>query len=131
MTTANIATDSSNSLTCVGDATICVGDATKTNAASCSHNYVSCVTCRDVSGTVKIRVQTNSLPNHCWRTSQIQNVIEYREFDYEVNWNHNVQNVLNQPASLFTGSTATETILCDISRTQESNMPAMYNYVAN
>lgn len=35
---------------------------------SCSWERKLCVTCRDDGGTIKIRAQTNGLPNHCYRS---------------------------------------------------------------
>lgn len=75
--TGSLSTATGVEFTCTGDLSICAGDDTKTKKKTCSHNQVLCVTCADAEGEVRIRVQSNSLPNHCWRTSFINNVTAY------------------------------------------------------
>ena len=47
---------------------------------TCSWERKLCVTCRDDGGVVKIRVQTNNMPDHCMNSIQIKP----QNFDYEV-----------------------------------------------
>ena len=51
----------------------------------CEWERKLCVTCREVNGTTKIRVQTNNLPNHCIENKLADEII----LDYEVNFNNN------------------------------------------
>lgn len=55
----------SASVTCSNNYGVCAG--TESNG-SCTWNRKLCVTCRSDQGTVKIRVQTNGLPNHCYKS---------------------------------------------------------------
>jgi hypothetical protein len=76
-------------------------------------------------------MQTNSIPNHCWRTTFIKNVTLYQTFDFTVTWNANVTGILNYSATQFSSATNTDTILCDILRTDASNMPSVVSYKEN
>ena len=70
------------SVTCTNNYGQCAG--TVGRDGECTWDRKLCVTCRDDRGTIKIRVQTNGLPEFCYTsprdtpTSQI--------VDYEVNW---------------------------------------------
>ena len=128
MANGSISTDSSRQVTCTGTESICAGDDTKTNAATCVHNYVLTVTCSEVSGVTYIRVQSNSLPNHCWTSTFLQNVVQYQTFDFEVIWNMNVYGTLNYSTTDFDSQSSTENILCDLQRTASSNMLTTLNY---
>ena len=56
----------SSSVTC-SNVGVCAGSESN---GSCTWDRKLCVTCRDDGGTVKIRVQTNGLPNHCYKSPQ-------------------------------------------------------------
>jgi len=101
LTTSDISTATGTTLTCTGTASICVSDSTKTDVTACAHNHVLCVTCTEESSVVYIRVQSNSLPNHCWTTSFIENVVEYQTQDFKTIWNSNVYSTSNYLASAF------------------------------
>jgi len=62
------------SMSCTGDIR-CPGgsgSSTYTSGSPCTFERALCVSCRDDGGVVKIKVQTNSLPNHCF-TSKVNN----------------------------------------------------------
>ena len=48
-----------------------VGDGTQSTSAN--HRQKMCVSCRDDGGTIKIKVQSNTYPSHCYGTSNIPN----------------------------------------------------------
>jgi len=103
-----------------------------TKQKTCSHQHVLCVTCSaEADSTVMIRVQTNALPDHCWRTSFIPTVAQYKNDDFTVTWNANVAGFLNYSEADFSSTGDTESILCDIQRTSDSNMPPQIDYVDN
>ena len=55
-------------MSCAGDMR-CPGttsEATYTTSSPCTYTRKLCVTCSEVSSVVKIKVQTNALPNHCF-----------------------------------------------------------------
>ena len=50
---------------------------------TCAWERRLCVTCRDVSGVTKIRIQTNNLPDHCVQSDSVK----AQNFDFEVPFN--------------------------------------------
>ena len=50
---------------------------------ACEWERKLCVTCKEVNGTVKIRLQTNNLPDHCIENKLADEMI----LDYEVIFN--------------------------------------------
>lgn len=117
VTPSSILTDTDvTSLMCTGDATWCVGDTTSdaTNTV-CSHNYFTCVTCADDSGVIKIRVQSNNMPNVCWQTNTLNpNVAKYVTVDFKVTWNADMTDIINYDSTYFDSSSDTESTLCDL-----------------
>ena len=93
---------------------MCAGDETLTNKASCEHKHVLCVTCAEEAGEVRMRVQTNSLPDHCWRTSFIRNVPSYTNKDFTVTWNADVRGVLNYTEMDISRVSDVDVLLCDL-----------------
>lgn len=62
----------------------------------------NCITCKeDNNGEIKIRVQTNNMPKHCYGSSDDSSVTSYpttKKIDFEMNWNPDVlgeENVSN------------------------------------
>ena len=54
------------------------------------------MTCYTSGDETKIRVQSNSIPDHCFQTHKtIPNVPEYQEVDYEVTWNADMTDFYN------------------------------------
>jgi len=80
--------------------------------------------CVDVSGTAFITVQSNSLPDHCFTASTAaDNTPVATAFEFKVTWNALMTDADHYSASDFDSAAKTEEILCDIERTQASNMP--------
>lgn len=132
VTGSTILTDSNyTTLTCTGDATWCVGKDMDedTTSASCAHNTWTCVTCVTTNSIVMIRVQSNNMPNICWQTNTSNpNVAGYVTVDFEVTWNAAMTGILNYDADDFDTSDDVDFILCDIQRTDESNMHISVSY---
>ena len=70
-----------SSVTCTNSYGVCAGSE---SSGSCTWDRKLCVTCRNDSGTVKIRVQTNGLPNHCYKSPRTAPTSQ--TVDFEVNW---------------------------------------------
>jgi len=105
---------------------------TDASESTCTHVAFTCVTCKEVQGIVKIRVQSNNMPQMCWQTSTGNpNVASYQIVDFSVTWNKDMTGVVNYPASSWSTQDDTTNILCDISRTNEANLPADINYSEN
>ena len=51
---------------------------------SCEYVRRLCVSCFMDDDTVMIRVQTNGMPNHCWRSPSV--APEYHTIDWQVEW---------------------------------------------
>jgi len=54
------------------------------SGSTCTWNRKLCVTCIDTGSKIQIRVQTNGLPNHCYK-SPVTALVEV-ELDYTVDW---------------------------------------------
>lgn len=69
------------------------------------------------------------MPNLCWSTSDKNpNVAAYENIDFTVTWNKDVTGVMNYSAKSFKNHNAVENILCDISRTADTNMVSGTTY---
>ena len=80
---------------------------------SCVFTRKLCVSCReDADGTVKVKVQSNALPNHCMNSTV--NISQPQEVDWEVVWNADVTNYMNYSESDFDSSSKTDELLCDL-----------------
>ena len=57
----------------------------------------NCITCKeDTNGEIKLRVQTNNMPKHCYGSSDASSVTSYpatKRIDFEMNWNSDVLGV--------------------------------------
>ena len=78
------------------------GSLTYTSDAPCEWTRKLCVTCSEVSGVVRIKVQDNGMPNHCIN-SVVNNAIPF-ENEWEVNFNPDMTNIENYTASDFATS---------------------------
>jgi len=113
-----------SSMSCVGEM-YCPGSTGKYNfnaSNPCKFTRKLCVTCREESGVVKIRVQTNGLPNHCFQ-SALTNAKSINT-DWEVNFNPNVSGKINYAAADVDSASKVSSLLCDIQRTSDVNMIA-------
>ena len=88
------------------------GESTYTSGSPCEFTRKLCVSCDDSTGTVVIKVQANGLPDHCF-TSTVNNA-EADEQEWTVNFNPDVEDVMNYAADDFDSSEKTDEILCDI-----------------
>ena len=86
--------------------------ATYTTAEPCTYTRKLCVSCTETSGVVKVKVQSNGLPNHCFYSTV--NVAAASENEWEVVFNADVSNIMNYDASDFDSSPKTDEIICDI-----------------
>ena len=115
-------------LVCAGDESYCTGvsPVTGTKATSCSHNYFTCMTC-DASGT--IQVQTNNMPNRCWEHNTTSpNVAGAVAVDFTVTFNKSMTSISNYDFDDFIDSADVDLLLCNISRTNKSNMHISISY---
>ena len=92
-----------------------------TSSNPCRFTRKLCVQCFDAAGTVKIRVTSNGLPNHCM-TEKTPNTATAKEETWIVNWNPNVNDVQNYVASDVDSEAKTTELLCDLQRTSSANM---------
>ena len=72
-------------------------------SSSCTWSRKLCVTCSESSSKVMIRVQSNSLPNHCF-FSPLTNPVEI-ETDWQVEFNPDVRTSGYSPPSVDLGIT--------------------------
>lgn len=72
------------------------------------------------------------MPNKCWQTSTSNpNVGDYLTIDWTVTWNADMTDIMNYSSSDFSSSDDSDTILCDITRTDESNMNDAIDFAAD
>jgi len=65
----------------------------------------------------------------CWQTNTDNpNVANYNTVDFEVTWNKDMTGVENYPQSEFMSGSDVDNVLCDISRTDDSNMHNSITY---
>jgi hypothetical protein len=89
-----------------------------------------CLACLTYNGEVKIRVQSNNMPNSCWQTNpNSPNVPDYVNVDFRVTWNADMTRVLNYLDADFATPADVDTVLCDIQRTSSANMHSSITYV--
>lgn len=107
--------------TCTGT-DYCMDGAWVGETGNCSFTRKTCVTCRvDSSNTTLIRIQTNGMPNFCWKNSAWfpwSNIT----IDQEVVWNMNITTPTYSP----TNQSAVNTVLCDKEATKPQNLPSTY-----
>lgn len=102
-------------------------EGTYTSDSPCTFERKMCVSCRETdSGVVKIKVQTNMMPNHCF-TSVSNNAVP-KDFEFEVNWQPDASQYSNYEESDFDTQAKTDTILCDYKSTQKANMNSASDY---
>uniref|UniRef100_A0A7S1G3J0 YHYH domain-containing protein n=1 Tax=Bicosoecida sp. CB-2014 TaxID=1486930 RepID=A0A7S1G3J0_9STRA len=89
---------------------------------SCSWWRRLCVTCRDDAGTVRVRVQSNGLPDHCFGSPH--QAPAPLDIDYEVEFDADV----DDPAHAPTTGAEIDALLCDLQRTADANVPASLGF---
>lgn len=83
---ASVASMSGETISCTGQPTCLTSGGVSGN--TCTWNRKLCVTCRSSSGITYIRVQTNSLPDHCFYSSSF--TVRELAVDFEVKFNLDV-----------------------------------------
>lgn len=78
------------------------------SGGSCTWQRKLCVTCRDDAGTIKIRVQTNGLPSHCYKSPNTAPAEQ--TVDWEVNW---LSTATKNSASSPNNQQGLNSLLCD------------------
>lgn len=102
-------------------------DTTFTADAPCEWTRKLCVGCyENADGEVMVKVSSNGLPSHC--INSIVNNPVAMEHDWIVRWQPAVEGTNNYEASDFASVTQATEILCDINRTQSTNMAASSQY---
>jgi len=120
-----------NSLTCSGEESWCAGRSqTDALSSSCKHDSYMCLACLTYNGEVKIRVQSNNMPNSCWQTNpNSPNVPDQVNVDFRVTWNADMTRVFNYFDADFATPADVDTVMCDIQRTNSANMHSSITYV--
>ena len=94
----------------------CPGGSTSSTYTSdnkCKWSRKLCVTCSTTSaGVVQIRVQTNSLPNHCFQGGVANPSAS--NTDWTVNFNPDVTGMIQYAATAIDSSAKVTELLCDI-----------------
>ena len=101
-------------MSCTGSIRCPGGSGTQTYTSSnpCTWTRKLCVTCYEDGSDVRIRVQTNGLPNHC-TTSTVNNG-EPQETDWSAVFNADMTGIDNYSDSDFNSESKTTEILCDL-----------------
>ena len=130
---SSIADHAGAQMSCTGDIRCpgASGSATYTASNPCTFTRKLCVTCYESAGVVKVKVQSNGLPSHCF-TSTVNNATA-KEVEWETIWNADMKDIMNYPADDFDSSAKTDEILCDIQRTSSRNMHSSsdFSFVEN
>ena len=91
---SSLANHAGKEVSCTGNDMRCPGGDGAANYSSsnpCTSSRKLCVTCSESNGVVKVKVQSNGLPNHCIN-STVNNAIEM-ENEWEVVWNSDVNGI--------------------------------------
>ena len=119
-TAVNITATTGINVTCSASGVICPG--TTINGVCVWQRKLS-VLCRNASGVIKIRVQTNGLPPRC--ASVPMGSFSELNADFEVNFNPDVS--LNSPNQNLTTQAALSQLVCTL--TNQANVPSASGYV--
>ena len=99
-----------------------------TTGSPCTFTRKLCVTCKTKSdGSVVMRIQNNEMPNHCMQAIN-ENPRTDVVVDFEVNWNEDVTGVVNYQETDADTEAKTSELLCDLQRTNASNMMSSTGY---
>ena len=96
-----------------------------TSGTSCTWQRKLCVSCFNQGGKVKVRAQTNGLPNHCYKTPT--DVPAEVEMDWTVNWMEDVTNMNTTPESVNNQEDLND-LICNILRSKDDNIPSQCQY---
>ena len=117
-------------MSCTGTSLRCpggTGASDFTTGSPCIFSRKLCVTCSETGGVVKIKVQANGLPNHCFN-STVNNAVA-SENTWEVNWNVDVSSIQNYQTTNIDSEAKTSELLCDLQRTSSANMLTQSGYL--
>ena len=115
--------DNGEEMSCTG-AMKCPGTSKEqiyTTESPCKFTRKLCVTCYVEDKVVRVKVNANGMPNHCFNNSNPSSA-KASEMTWTVNWNPDVSEVENYRKSQFDTAAKTDEILCDIQRTAAANM---------
>lgn len=107
---ANVAGLAAATKTCTNTGSCNSSDAAFSGtSSSCVSSYKLCVSCRDASGTVKVRVQSNGIPSSCYSSPQSISSVNY---DFEVDFNPAASQ--SNPVRTLSTQNDVNNLLCDI-----------------
>ncbi len=96
------------------------------SGTTCSWSRQLCVTCSSVSDVTYIRVQTNSLPNHC--TYSDMNIMKSIEVDFKVIFQRNVSTSASVQSSAGSTQTTLDSLICNIDKAMDTLIPTAAAY---
>jgi hypothetical protein len=98
------------------------------SGTTCTFFRKLCVTCvQDASGVVTIRAQTNGLPNHCFFSPK--DTAADVEVDFSATWLPSASGV--QSAADVSTQSEVNSLICNIVRSADTNIPSASKYVNN
>jgi hypothetical protein len=68
------------------------------------------------------------MSTRCYQDSNLPEIANYVAIDFTVTWNADMTDIMNYSDSDFDSSNNTDTVLCDILRTDEANMYSSITY---
>ena len=95
----------------------------KDTSLQCIWTRQLCVTCRQVGNEVKIRIQTNAMPDHCYYSPMVPPVPKY--IDYEVAFDKDINGRRFAPES----NSELDQIVCNKTMVSDEQVPAEYNFI--
>jgi len=119
---ASLASTASEDITCTIDQN-CAGTSGANNA--CTWARKLCVTCSNINNEAYIRVQSNGLPPHCYKSPM--DAISELDIDFEVKFQPLAGSSFNHEA---TSQNNLNSLICDIQVTQANDIPSASDYTA-
>lgn len=114
---ATVSSMDGEDVTCSGVGMCPAGGVADPGSGACTWTRRLCVSCHDDAGTVRIRVQTNGLPDVCY--SSPHEPLQPLDIDFEVEFDAAQGDALHQPETLA----EVDDLLCDLQRTADSKIP--------
>lgn len=105
---------------------LCPSHGTKTGT-SCVFTRKLCMTCTESGSVVTIRAQSNNMPSHCFY-SPGDTPVEV-EVDYSATWLPATSGTV--AANDVSTQDDVDSLICNILRSADSNIPSASNYVLN
>ena len=107
-----------------GGTTSCPDTGTS-NGSTCTFIRKLCVTCKADNGVVYIRMQSNNLPSHCYKTPAD---VEELNIDYRVKWMHKATKVSETHERAVTTQTELDEVICNIMRSKSTLLDSSIGY---